>query len=95
VSTGGTSPALAKRLRQDVEAVIGPEYGRLAELLAELRPRVQARVLAEKREALWRELIDALLPLLREGQVGTQQKAESILRQAEATAIAAERDATP
>jgi precorrin-2 dehydrogenase/sirohydrochlorin ferrochelatase len=38
ISTGGSSPALARRLRERIEELIGPEYGLLAEVLAELRP---------------------------------------------------------
>lgn len=38
VSTGGGSPALARRLREKLEALVGPEYGDLADLLAEARP---------------------------------------------------------
>ena len=43
ISTGGTSPALARRLRQILAEAIGPEYGALAELLGELRPELQSR----------------------------------------------------
>jgi precorrin-2 dehydrogenase/sirohydrochlorin ferrochelatase len=42
ISTGGSSPALAHRLRERIEALIGPEYGPLAELLGELRPELIA-----------------------------------------------------
>lgn len=42
ISTGGASPALARRLRERLEAAIGPEYGVLADLLAELRPELFA-----------------------------------------------------
>ena len=40
ISTGGGSPALARRLRERFEKLIGPEYGVLASLLAELRPEL-------------------------------------------------------
>jgi len=43
VSTGGDSPALARRLREQLEAEIGPEYGELVALLGELRPDLLAR----------------------------------------------------
>lgn len=43
IQTGGASPALARRLRERLEATIGPEYGVLARLLAELRPELLAR----------------------------------------------------
>ena len=38
ISTGGTSPALARRLREQLETRFGPEYGELTALLGELRP---------------------------------------------------------
>jgi siroheme synthase-like protein len=38
VSTGGASPALAQRIRDDVGDVIGPEHVALARRLRELRP---------------------------------------------------------
>jgi precorrin-2 dehydrogenase len=38
VSTGGASPALAKRLRDDIARVVGPEHAALAERLRALRP---------------------------------------------------------
>lgn len=40
ISTGGSSPALARRLREQIEKLIGPEYGILAGLMAELRPEL-------------------------------------------------------
>jgi precorrin-2 dehydrogenase/sirohydrochlorin ferrochelatase len=42
VSTGGKSPALAKRLRKELEEAYGPEYGALIEILGELRGKVIA-----------------------------------------------------
>lgn len=43
ISTGGSSPALARRLRERIDALIGPEYGILTELLGALRPEIIAR----------------------------------------------------
>ena len=42
ISTGGGSPALARRVRERLENTIGQEYGILTELLAELRPEMKA-----------------------------------------------------
>lgn len=42
ISTGGGSPALARRLRERIETFIGPEYGILTDVLAELRPELIA-----------------------------------------------------
>jgi precorrin-2 dehydrogenase / sirohydrochlorin ferrochelatase len=40
VSTGGKSPALAKKIREELEGVYGAEYAILLEILGELRDRV-------------------------------------------------------
>lgn len=42
ISTGGSSPALARRLRERLEEIIEPEYGLLTEILAELRSDLKA-----------------------------------------------------
>lgn len=69
-STSGQSPALAKKLRKELEEVIAPEYGPLLELLGKLRDEVKSRVPdAERRAAIWQELVDSdILDLLREGR---------------------------
>ena len=60
ISTGGTAPALAVRLRERLERSLGPEYGELVELLAELRERIAERVPDfAARRALWYDLVDA------------------------------------
>lgn len=41
VSTGGNSPALARRLREELEAVYGEEYGILLNLLGRLREKME------------------------------------------------------
>lgn len=38
ISTAGTSPALAKRMKRESGAMFGPEYARLAEMLDAVRP---------------------------------------------------------
>lgn len=68
ISTGGTNPALAKYVRRELERVIGIEYAQLAALVAELRPRINSQVPAERREALWDALIETALPMLRGGR---------------------------
>ncbi len=40
ISTGGASPALARRLREDLEAFFGPEYGAYLTLLQAVREKV-------------------------------------------------------
>ena len=43
VSTGGGSPALARRLRERLEMEVGEEIGLLAQIMAELRPELIER----------------------------------------------------
>jgi precorrin-2 dehydrogenase/sirohydrochlorin ferrochelatase len=65
VSTGGASPALAQRIRDEIAAMLGPEYGSAAELMASLRARFErgpARALA-----FTRLLQSGLLEALRRG----------------------------
>jgi precorrin-2 dehydrogenase/sirohydrochlorin ferrochelatase len=52
VSTGGKSPALSRKLREELEETYGPEYAVLLEILGELRGKVIAagRCSAENRE---------------------------------------------
>jgi siroheme synthase-like protein len=66
ISTGGKSPMLAKRLREGLEALIGPEYGELADILGAMRAAVRYR---EEPSEVWRAMFQRLieascLPLL-------------------------------
>jgi len=40
VSTGGASPALARRIREDLESIFGPEYAVMTRLMGDLRKAV-------------------------------------------------------
>lgn len=65
-STGGTSPALARRLRQDLEAFLTDEYELLAELLAEVRRELRATKVTVDAETWQQAIDDRLWALLRE-----------------------------
>jgi precorrin-2 dehydrogenase/sirohydrochlorin ferrochelatase len=43
VSTSGASPALASRIRRDLQAIIGPEYGTVTEIMRAARTYVRTR----------------------------------------------------
>jgi siroheme synthase-like protein len=73
VSTGGKSPALARRVREALAKELGPEYGVLVDLLGEVR-----REMLERRTATpvvwarrWRDALDHdLIGLVRQGRLG-------------------------
>lgn len=68
VSTGGGSPALAGRVRDDIARHLGPEYERALEVLARLRERLQAQDLpGAERQRILRDLVASeLLECLRQ-----------------------------
>ncbi|MBI3330307.1 MAG: bifunctional precorrin-2 dehydrogenase/sirohydrochlorin ferrochelatase [Nitrospinae bacterium] len=65
ISTGGNSPTLAKRLREGLEELIGPEYGDVVDVLGSLRAAMRRRRESpEVRKAMFERLVDAAdLPL--------------------------------
>ena len=69
-STGGASPALARRLRKDLEAFLTDEYALLGDVLAEVRRELRAAKVAVDAE-VWQRAIDGRLwELLSEGRFG-------------------------
>lgn len=69
ISTAGKSPALAKRLRQELEKSFGPEYNLALELMGALRPVVLAKGLPhEKNKIIFEDLLHPeLITLLSKG----------------------------
>ena len=60
ISTGGGSPALAKKLRQRLEQTIGPEYEAFVAALRLLRERVRRAVPAtQDRQAIYRQAVES------------------------------------
>jgi precorrin-2 dehydrogenase/sirohydrochlorin ferrochelatase len=58
VSTGGASPALAQRIRDDVAELIGPEHAELARRLRALRPWAKDNLSSyEERRDFFAELV--------------------------------------
>lgn len=71
IFTHGTAPAFSRRVRRELEGWLGPEYGALAELLAELRPEVKALedLTQPQRQRIFERLVySELLLLFREGR---------------------------
>jgi siroheme synthase-like protein len=73
-STSGTSPALARRLREELEAYLTDDMPALADLLAEVREELRARKIAPDAE-LWQEAIDEELRVLLAQRKHRQAKA--------------------
>lgn len=71
ISTGGKSPALAKKLREQLEEQYGPEYGIYLELVAKARAQIKRQLsTAKEREAFWRETLDQeVIILLKAGKI--------------------------
>jgi siroheme synthase-like protein len=62
VSTGGASPALAKRLRSEIAELVTPEHAVLAEELRAMRPEVKERFETyEERRDYFEEVVAARL----------------------------------
>ena len=80
LSTGGASPALARKIREDLEAWLGERYTGISELLMRLRPLVLA-LHHETRQntTLFRSIVDS--PLSEALQRRDRQTCESLLRE--------------
>ncbi len=81
ISTGGVSPALAKRLRYKLSADVGPEYEKMARILSILRPLILEQEGGQKEhKRIFDILIDSeLLELLKKDD---HQGVQALLQQA-------------
>jgi precorrin-2 dehydrogenase/sirohydrochlorin ferrochelatase len=82
ISTSGTSPGLAARLRHKIERLIGPEYGRLAQLLSEARPLIRRRIpeQADRKLLQYRILDSDIMSYLRNNDIaGAQRRLREII----------------
>ena len=71
VSSGGRSPALARKVRRGLEEEFGEEYGPLALVIDEVRSKLKDEGIVVDGEA-WQEALDLnrLLPLVKAGRAG-------------------------
>lgn len=78
-STGGASPAMARRLREELTLFLDEDYAPLTELVAEVRAEVRATSLTIDAET-WQSAIDARLrTLVAQGRI---EEARDRLREA-------------
>lgn len=68
VSTGGRSPALARRIREELEERYGPEYGTLLRIMGNIRRKILEKGAGpEANRLIFEDLLDApLLACIRE-----------------------------
>lgn len=70
ISTGGNSPLLARRIREDLDEQLRPGYEEIAEMLGEMRRRIQDRLPDEAdRQGCWENIVTReLISLLKAGE---------------------------
>jgi precorrin-2 dehydrogenase/sirohydrochlorin ferrochelatase len=70
VSTSGASPALSKKIKQELEKRYGPEYELLLSNLTSIRKRVREKIVDEsERRKIYQSIVDSeVIDLLRQGK---------------------------
>lgn len=68
VSTGGKSPALARKIREDLQRLYGPEYKKMLQIMGSVRKKILARGHAsEANKAIFEALVHSdMLQAIRE-----------------------------
>ncbi len=70
VSTGGSSPIVARQIRVELEARYGDEYEKYLALLKNVRKEVKIHLTAEQKERFWAKVTDGeVLQLIKNGQL--------------------------
>ena len=68
VGTGGASPALARLVREDLEAVVGDDYAELVDVAADVRRELRQRGRASTGDAWLRGVDTSVCQLIRDGR---------------------------
>jgi len=70
ISTSGNAPALAKKIRLDLEKKFGPEYGPYLDLLGEIREKIKLKYkCADERSRAWNRILESdILSLVKNGE---------------------------
>ncbi len=77
ISTGGASPVLARLIRARLESMIPSAYGRMAELAARFRGKVQEKIQPRQRRLFWEKAFQG--PIAEMVFSGREQEAEQAL----------------
>lgn len=80
ISTEGASPALAKRIREELEEIYGEEYGEFLDWMQQVRGKVIKKIKDQnRREEIFYRLVDSkVLDLFKKGK---REKVREYLRQ--------------
>ncbi|MDP2879662.1 MAG: siroheme synthase CysG [Sulfuricella sp.] len=89
ISSGGTSPVLARVIRSKLETFIPAAYGRLAHFAASFRDQVKDRILPARRRIFWEKVLQG--PVAEMVLSGQDQTARDALQKI----LAADSDDTP
>lgn len=85
ISTNGTAPAVAVRIKELLQREVGPEYKQLLDLLVEVRPEINSQLKSfDLRKQLWYRIVDSeALALFRQGDAeAATQVVRSLIQQA-------------
>jgi uroporphyrin-III C-methyltransferase/precorrin-2 dehydrogenase/sirohydrochlorin ferrochelatase len=83
ISSGGTSPVLARVMRAKLETFIPAAYGRLAHFAASFRNQVKDKILPAKRRIFWEKVLQG--PVAEMVLSGQDQAAKDVLQKMLAT----------
>ena len=89
ISSGGTSPVLARVMRAKLETFIPAAYGRLAQFAASFRDQVKTRIPPAKRRIFWEKVLQG--PVAEMVLSGQDQTAKDVLQKM----LVADSDDTP
>jgi uroporphyrin-III C-methyltransferase/precorrin-2 dehydrogenase/sirohydrochlorin ferrochelatase len=75
ISTGGSSPVLARLIRSQLETMIPSAYGRLAQLASRFRLKVQEKIKPEQRRIFWEKMLQGpIAEMVFSGREGEAEK---------------------
>lgn len=81
ISTGGSGPVLARRLREKLETLLPANYGRIADFMARMRERVKGSQSKDARRGVWEDFIDGVGAerVLQGDELGAEREMQRIL----------------
>ena len=76
ISTGGKCPALAKRIRRQLEALFGAEYEAYLNLIEEVRIKITKKCAPEERKGRINKILNdmEIMEMIREGRISDAEK---------------------